>query len=79
MAWLYECYYCHEILIHTSVKLVTPILISRRIYNLILIHTSVKLVTPEPYAMAKYRAILIHTSVKLVTDGTGYSVTYWRF
>ena len=56
-----------NILIHTSVKLVTRgRLLSVRLGR-ILIHTSVKLVTFVPGRRYRLRPILIHTSVKLVT------------
>ena len=57
-----------EILIHTSVKLVTQSSPDRMRRYSILIHTSVKLVTLPPDAVADSIAILIHTSVKLVTS-----------
>ena len=56
-----------QILIHTSVKLVTK---NNKTYVSdvhILIHTSVKLVTREDHLRGAFRNILIHTSVKLVT------------
>ena len=56
-----------QILIHTSVKLVTTVKCTLAIYDIILIHTSVKLVTREGGAKLMPDFILIHTSVKLVT------------
>ena len=56
-----------SILIHTSVKLVTLLLIAFEHIFRILIHTSVKLVTKSGTWVHKKPPILIHTSVKLVT------------
>ena len=58
---------CGEILIHTSVKLVTLAINSLRLRYAILIHTSVKLVTDKHQRRSGRHFILIHTSVKLVT------------
>ena len=63
--------FIQEILIHTSVKLVTC---PQRYYPAlfrILIHTSVKLVTLRISSMYVRHWILIHTSVKLVTRDHG--------
>ena len=56
-----------QILIHTSVKLVTQRGNPERKNDDILIHTSVKLVTRQHNGKKTCYIILIHTSVKLVT------------
>ena len=57
-----------NILIHTSVKLVTRAwFASGEEMSDILIHTSVKLVTSSATTKNIFKKILIHTSVKLVT------------
>ena len=56
-----------KILIHTSVKLVTPLTQTLIEDFGILIHTSVKLVTGSKFHFHSVAEILIHTSVKLVT------------
>ena len=58
----------NDILIHTSVKLVTGHSNASPQYGIILIHTSVKLVTMKSDSLFGNRIILIHTSVKLVTN-----------
>ena len=64
---LLPCPYAINILIHTSVKLVTQCRFAGPGFSIILIHTSVKLVTRPMANHAICNAILIHTSVKLVT------------
>ena len=65
----------HEILIHTSVKLVTAGRRTGGATAAILIHTSVKLVTHPEADAAPTESILIHTSVKLVTGLTYVGLT----
>ena len=67
-AWIiYDVLTDAEILIHTSVKLVTEQTAAVFEWQEILIHTSVKLVTGLCQVMPLHLEILIHTSVKLVT------------
>ena len=62
-----------DILIHTSVKLVTSSTAGRLgVSRDILIHTSVKLVTENALQEIEGEFILIHTSVKLVTLPPSY-------
>ena len=75
------CRESDQILIHTSVKLVTFIRRFSALVFRILIHTSVKLVTSSATTKNIFKKILIHTSVKLVTRGLGISqniLTYFN-